>query len=202
LDSVKNVESNKIHNLHAAGESPLDSYLFVLPVKQTKKDYLIRLGYFFDYLQVTGNTIEDRAVKFLEQAQPDHKYAKDCLTGFVSYLKNDDARKLTGATIKNYFAAVKLFYEANAIGLNWKWIAKGLPPSSHVANDRAPTLEELRKLAEFPDRRIKVIVYVMASSGIRVGAWEYLKYKHITPLKDDQTGQVVAVVVLIPMLSL
>jgi hypothetical protein len=31
-------------------------------------------------------------------------------------------------------------------------------------------MEEIRKIAEYPDRRIKAIVYTMTSSGIRLGA--------------------------------
>jgi hypothetical protein len=57
--------------------------------------------------------------------------------------------------------------------INWKRISKGLPRSKFAANDRAPTVEEIRKLVEYPDRRIKAIVYAMASGGFRLGAWHY-----------------------------
>ncbi|TVP41228.1 hypothetical protein NARC_40191 [Candidatus Nitrosocosmicus arcticus] len=37
------------------------------------------------------------------------------------------------------------------------------------------------KLTDYLDRRIKAIVYMMVASGIRIGAWDYLKWKHVTP---------------------
>jgi hypothetical protein len=75
--------------------------------------------------------------------------------------------------------------------INWKRIKRGLPKAKTAANDRAPTLEEIRKLVEYPDRRIKPIVYVMCSAGIRLGAWEYLRWKHVIPEIDDKTGEVI-----------
>ena len=62
---------------------------------------------------------------------------------------------------------------------------KGLPRAVQAANDRAPTLEEIQKLVEYTDRRIKPIVYTMVSSGIRLGAWDYLKWKHVIPIFND-----------------
>jgi hypothetical protein len=50
-------------------------------------------------------------------------------------------------------------------------ICRGLPKISRYADDRAPIIEEIQKICEYPDRRIKAIVYVMSSSGIRLGTW-------------------------------
>ena len=61
------------------------------------------------------------------------------------------------------------------IVIPWKRITRGLPRASMAANDRAPTLEEIQKICEYPDRRIKAIVYTKASSGIRLGEWDYLR---------------------------
>ncbi len=67
-----------------------------------------------------------------------------------------------------------------------------MPKGRKAANDRAPTLEELRKLSEYPDRRIKPIVCIMASSGIRLGAWDFLQWKHVTPLKNENDKVIAA----------
>ena len=61
-----------------------------------------------------------------------------------------------------------------------------LPTGRRFANDRAPTHEEIGKVIEYPDRRIKPLVLVTCSSGIRIGAWEYLKWKHIEPIRRDE----------------
>jgi integrase len=49
---------------------------------------------------------------------------------------------------------------------------------------------EIRKICKYPDRRIRPIVYTMISSGIRVGAWDYLHWRDIQPVERD--GEIVA----------
>ena len=72
----------------------------------------------------------------------------------------------------------------------WDKITRGLPRGRRYADDRAPTLEEIKKLSGYPDRRIKSLVYTMISSGIRVGAWDYLRWGNILPIERD--GKIVA----------
>jgi integrase len=84
----------------------------------------------------------------------------------------------------------------NDITINWEKIRKGIPSGLHAAQDRIPTVEEITKLLAYPDRRLKPIVYTMISSGIRLGAWEYLKWKHILPLKDEK-GTIVAAKIIV-----
>jgi integrase len=55
------------------------------------------------------------------------------------------------------------------IPISWKKITHGLPKGKKYAYDRILTIEEIQKLVEYPDRRIKAIVCTMASSGIRIG---------------------------------
>jgi hypothetical protein len=69
------------------------------------------------------------------------------------------------------------------VSVPWEKITRGLPRGRRYSDDRAPTIDEIRKLCEYPDRRIKPLVYTMVSSGIRVGAWDYLHwgFTYITP---------------------
>jgi hypothetical protein len=79
----------------------------------------------------------------------------------------------------------------NIQSINWKIIYRGLPHVKQHSDDRVPTINEITKLVDFDDRRIKVIVLTMISSGIRVGAWEYLKWKHIIPIHSEN-GKIIA----------
>lgn len=112
---------------------------------------------------------------------------------FVLYQKErvykDD---IVYATIRNYLKAVKLFIDMNSdiYIINWKRITKWLPSGKSAANDRSPTIDEIKNLVEYPDRRIKPIIYSMISGSFRIGAWDYLKWKHIIPLKRQEDGEI------------
>ncbi len=101
-------------------------------------------------------------------------------------------KEISGATLINYLKAIKLFCEMSDLSINWKKITRGLSRGKRYANDRIPTLAEVRKIVEYPDRRIKPIVYTMCSSGIRLGAWDYLKFKHIIPILNDKNEIIAA----------
>lgn len=70
----------------------------------------------------------------------------------------------------------------NDILVNRKIVTRGLPSSKRAGQDRTTTVDEIDLILEFGDVRIKSIVLLMVSSGIRVGAWNYLKWKQVTPL--------------------
>jgi hypothetical protein len=65
-----------------------------------------------------------------------------------------EAKEITAATVRNYVKPIKLFCEMNDILIPWKKITRGLPRGRRYADDRAPTLEEIQRTAEYPDRRI------------------------------------------------
>jgi hypothetical protein len=58
-------------------------------------------------------------------------------------------REITESTIPNYYKPVKLFCDMNDIIINWKLVTTGMPRGNHAANDRAPTIDEIKKLLEY-----------------------------------------------------
>jgi len=171
---------------------PLQNFLYALKAPDSKRQYPRRLEYFFDYLGLDG-TLKEKCLIFYNQAKTDLQWTQHQLMQYIEFQKKRAEKgEIAESTINNYYKSVKLFCEMNDVLLNWKKIAKGKPQHRDYANDRAPTLDEIKKLLDFPDRRIKVIVLVMLSSGIRVGAWDYLKWKHIIPIKNEEDKVIAA----------
>ena len=148
---------------------------------------------FFDFAGILSEetTMIERSKAFCERAKSKNGWALSCIVQYLQMLKERvEAKEITAGTMKNRYQAVKLFCDMADIPIPWKKISRGIPKVRKFADDRAPTIEEIRKIIEYPDRRIKAIVCVMASSGIRVGAWDYLKFKDISPM--ERNGMVVA----------
>ena len=140
--------------------------MLALRAPESQRQYPGRFKVFLDYLGLKGS-IEEQAKLFFKKAKNDSKWFHESLMNFILYQKERVKRKeISEGTIGNYYKAVKLFYDMNFDQpiINWKKIARGLPRARKFALDRIPSTEEIRKLCEYPDRRIKPIVYTMVSS--------------------------------------
>jgi hypothetical protein len=171
------------------------SYAFkYLNSTYAKRQYPRRLELFFDHLELAGE-FEEQGQAFLDKAKENPQWAQESIIDFIDFHKKRVLKKeLAAGTLMNFFQPIKLFCEMNDLTtLNWKRLSKALPKAkSYSSNDRAPTIEEIRKLVEYPDRRLKPLVYVMCSSGIRLGAWDYLRWKHIKPVEQPDGKKIVA----------
>jgi hypothetical protein len=168
----------------------VDPYtLFVYGIRShyTRESYFRRLRGFFDAINLDkGTTFEERCNTFAYKGRSNSNWAFNNIIRFLYYQKERvEKKEITAGTLHNYVKTLKMFCEVTDIVIPWKKITRGLPKGRMYAEDRAPTLEEIHKIIEYPDRRIKPIIYTMASSGIRVGAWDYLKWNHVSPIIRD-----------------
>jgi len=160
-------------------------FLYAIKSDETKRKYVKRIEDFFDFVGFNG-TVEEKSKSFVVKARGNNSWLLSNIMKFITYQKERAERgEISEATIPNYTKPIKLFLEMNDIAIAWKRISRGIPRGRRFAIDRTPTIEEIRKIVEYPDRRIKAIVYTMCSSGIRLGAWDYLKWKHVTPIERD-----------------
>jgi len=140
---------------------PYQDFLFAMNSPVTRERYSTRLRSFFVLIGIEGTTMDERCRRFIEKMKENEKngnskWAYACVVKFLQYQKDRyDKKEIAGSTVRGYYKAIKLFAEVNDILLPWSKIKRGLPRGRHYADDRIPTLEEIRKLVEYPDRRIK-----------------------------------------------
>ena len=95
---------------------------------------------------------------------------------FINNMKN--AGKNWGA-IHNYVSMILAFYKINDIVLNTAKITKFMPEQRKVKKDRSYTHQEISKMLEISDDRMRVIVLLLASTGMRIGAIPILKVGNV-----------------------
>jgi integrase len=168
-------------------ETPYESFVYAIRSPVTKEKYLGRLGYFLSFVGITEGNLENRCNILGQKSKADSAWLSHNVMKYLHiHRQRVERREISASTLSNYIKPIKLFCEQLEISLPWKRITRGIPRGRRYANDRVPTIEEIRRIVEYPDRRIKPIVYTMASSGIRLGAWNYLKWSHVVPVERDE----------------
>lgn len=169
-------------------------YLFALKSPMTREKYQGRIEKFFDFLGLEGKTVEEKSISFVHKSKDEgNQWVFNNVLKFMVYqLERVNQKEIVGSTVQNYVKSIKLFCEMADLNIQWKKITRGLPKGKSYADDRIPTDEEIQRLLEYPDRRIKAIIYTMTSSGIRLGAWDYLRWRNIKPIEKEGIGIVAA----------
>ena len=107
----------------------------------------------------------------------DSKTAQSQIIEYIRWLRE---KGLSWQTCVIRAAALKHFYEMNDIVLNWKKINRFVGEKTRTVKDRPYTREEIKKMLDKCDERKRVMVLLLASTGIRIGALPLLKFRHFT----------------------
>ena len=132
---------------------PYAMFMYAIKSPLNRKKYEGRLAKFFNFIGMAGETLERRCAAFEEKSRADPKWAASMIIEFLQSLKQRvENKEISGATVRDYVKPIRLFCEMNEITVTWKKIMRGLPRSRNYANDRAPTIDEIKKITGYPDK--------------------------------------------------
>jgi hypothetical protein len=144
---------------------PYQDFLFAINSPVTRERYSTRLRYFLNKIGLTGNdvgnkqSIEELCRIFVEKGKQDPNWIINKIVTFlIEYKDRYDRREISGSTIRNYVKVVKLICEMNDIAIPWKKITRRIPKGRQWADDRAPSVEEIRKLNLYPGLSSKLLL--------------------------------------------
>jgi integrase len=104
---------------------------------------------------------------------------------YIEYLKT---RKLAYSTVQGYCASIFHFFEINDVNLNTRKIKRFLPQDEfeNISNDRPYSVNEIEQILSKCDIRSRVVILLMASTGMRIGGLRELRLADIK--KIDEFG--------------
>jgi integrase len=99
-----------------------------------------------------------------------------------------DVEKLSHKSIQVHCAAIFHFFDMNDVILNRRKIKRFLPPDESSPSDRAYSHEEIVKILSKCDERSRVIILLMVSTGMRIGALPGLQIGDIASVRIDNSN--------------
>jgi integrase len=143
----------------------------------TRRTYRIEFNYYLKDIGVTdpNSLITLELLNDVEKARE----LEDNLISYISYLQNEKqySYKYVGVRL----SAIFYFYTINRITINKTYVCRFINKKGKkkVQKDIAYTHEQIEKIISVCNLRQRVIVLLMASTGMRVGALNSLDLSHI-----------------------
>ncbi|MGC1132840.1 MAG: site-specific integrase [Nitrososphaeraceae archaeon] len=164
------------------GSKPYQNFIDRLDNKEplTKNKYIRDFAHYLKFLKVKdpNSLLTKRFYSPLELESIENKIIK-----FITYQKNQG---LNHSTIKGRKFAIEFFYLANRINLNWKHISGYIPRPDKAKEDQPYTTEDIQKMLEVANgERDRFMLYLLSSTGMRIGALPDLKIKDIEAIKPE-----------------
>lgn len=138
-----------------------------LKSKETKATYAFRLKQYLSYLNMQTPD---------ELLLMDNATAQKKIIGYILYLKNE--KGLSYSSLEGVCAPLRKFYAMNDVMLIWDKMHAYLGEHEKTVEDRPYSHEQIKRLLDFSNDRIMVMILLLASSGMRRGALSGLKRKH------------------------
>ena len=139
----------------------------------TKQIYKDAFNRFLRHIKIYDfQVLKDFGPKVLEQM----------IIKYVIHVRDVKNPPLSRGSIQAECGAIYHFCEMNDIILNKKKISRFFPPDESTHEDRLYTDEEMQRIIAECNKREKVIILLMISAGVRIGAISKLKIGHLHPI--------------------
>jgi integrase len=106
----------------------------------------------------------------------DTKAIEKKIIEFIMRLRD---KGLSHSACRNYMMAIISFYKIHDIILNTAKISSFLPEYKRIRKDRGYEHEEIQKLLDIADERMRAVILILASTGMRIGALTELKVRDV-----------------------
>jgi integrase len=117
--------------------------------------------------------------KFIHATDP--RKVEDNVIQFVISLKKQGKGF---SAIHNYVSAICKYYRTKRVYLNTKLINEFLPEFKKSKKDRPYTYEEIQRLLDIADERMRTVILILASTGMRVGAIPNLRLRNLENISE------------------
>jgi integrase len=97
----------------------------------------------------------------------DHKQIESQIINFIITMREQGK---SYQAIKNYVSPLVAFYKINDLVINSKKVNKFMPPPTRIKNNRGYTHEEIQKMLSIADERMKAVILILLSGGMRIGS--------------------------------
>src|SRR4030095_9288013 len=134
----------------------LEAFLESIRSEETKNHYGIYLQKWFEFAGTRA-----------EEENPQKKIIE-----FIIFLKKQGK---SFPAIRNYITPIKTYYQINDVVLNIKKIDRFIPEYKRRRKDKPYTHEQIGKLLSIADERMKAVILLLCSTGIRICAIPLLR---------------------------
>jgi integrase len=144
----------------------------------TKQKYIMEFNNYLKYLKVQDpNTL---ITEKLLDSPKEIRQVENQIRDYIKYLG-----KVKGWGYKAVLVArssIFKFYEVNRVNINRKYFNQFMPAQRKLRNDKAYTHRQIEILLNSADKRDRVMILLMASTGMRIGALSQLTIGNLTEM--------------------
>ena len=110
-----------------------------------------------------------------------NKKLQEMIEDYVMDMKS----KISPNTIPTRVYPLQAFFEINDVDIKWRKIRRLYPAKVKKSGRKAYSTEQVQEILQnCQDLRNRAIVLFMSASGVRIGAFPYLKIRDIQPIED------------------